>query len=156
MAFINRIEELAALDERLRSARAEYFVLFGRRRVGKSSLLLHFGERCRQFYFEASSGSKEDQLEAISAELARFTGSRVYEEQMLTRSRRSARCSTALSTSTPSRPRRGDPARRPLPGRLAARGAPLPPRLEEEGRPGGCLASRHIPVGFGHEPEPER
>lgn len=84
MAFFNRADELAALDERLGSARAEYFVLYGRRRVGKSQLLLHFGERRRQFYFEASSGSRGDQLEDVSAELASFTGSRVYEEQPLT------------------------------------------------------------------------
>ena len=68
----------------MKSSRAEYFVLYGRRRVGKSRLLLHFGERCRQFYFEASSGSRADQLEDLSAELARFTGSKLYEEQALT------------------------------------------------------------------------
>jgi AAA+ ATPase superfamily predicted ATPase len=84
MAFYNRTEELAALDERLRSKRAEYFVLYGRRRVGKSQLLLHFGERCRQFYFEATSGSRQDQLEDLTAELARFTGKRMYVEQPLT------------------------------------------------------------------------
>jgi uncharacterized protein len=83
VAFFNRSDELAALDERLSSSRAEYFVLYGRRRVGKSRLLLHFGERCRQLYFEASSGSRTDQLEDLSAELARFTGSRLYEEQPL-------------------------------------------------------------------------
>jgi AAA+ ATPase superfamily predicted ATPase len=84
MAFFNRVDELAALDERLRSARGEYFVLYGRRRVGKSHLLLHFGERCRQLCFEASSGSRGDQLADISAELASFTGRRLYEEQPLT------------------------------------------------------------------------
>ena len=84
MAFFNRNDELAALDERLSSSRAEYFVLYGRRRVGKSRLLLRFGERCRQLYFEASAGSRGDQLEDLSAELARFTGSRLYEEQPLT------------------------------------------------------------------------
>ncbi len=84
MPFFNRVEELTALGERLHSARAEYFVLYGRRRVGKSRLLLRLGEDCRQFYFEATSGSSTDQLEDISAELARFTGSRVYEEQALT------------------------------------------------------------------------
>lgn len=84
MAFFNRADELAALDERLTSKRGEYFVLYGRRRVGKSRLLLHFGERCRQFYFEATSGSRQDQLEDLSAELARFTGNRVYAEQPLT------------------------------------------------------------------------
>lgn len=84
MPFFNRDEELVALDERLRSERAEYFVLYGRRRVGKSQLLLHFGRRCRQFYFEASSGSRRDQLDDLSAELATFTGSEVYAEQPLT------------------------------------------------------------------------
>lgn len=84
MAFHNRTDELAALDERLRSDRGEYFVLYGRRRVGKSQLLLHLGERCRQFYFEATSGSRQDQLEDISAELARFSDSRLYAEQPLT------------------------------------------------------------------------
>jgi hypothetical protein len=83
MAFFNRSDELAALGERLGSPRGEYFVLYGRRRVGKSELLLHFGERCRQLYFEASSGSRQDQLDDLSAELARFTGRPVYAEQPL-------------------------------------------------------------------------
>ena len=69
--------------ERLHSPRGEYFVLYGRRRVGKSELLLHFGERCRQLYFEASSGSRQDQLDDLSAELAEFSGRRIYAEQPL-------------------------------------------------------------------------
>ncbi|MDQ3725363.1 MAG: ATP-binding protein [Actinomycetota bacterium] len=84
MPFYNRTDELEALEERLRSRRAEYFVLYGRRRVGKSQLLLHVGERCRQFYFEATSGTRGDHLEDLTAELTRFTGSRVYAEQPLT------------------------------------------------------------------------
>ncbi len=84
MPFFNRTDELAALDERLKSRRGEYFVLYGRRRVGKSELLLHFGERCRQLYFEASSGSRQDQLDDLSAELAAFSGRRIYGEQPLT------------------------------------------------------------------------
>jgi len=83
MAFFNRADELAALGERLASPRAEYFVLYGRRRVGKSHLLLRFGERCRQFYFEASAGNRGDHLADISVELARFTGRPLYEEQTL-------------------------------------------------------------------------
>ena len=61
MAFFNRSDELAALGERLDSPRGEYFVLYGRRRVGKSELLRHFGAGHRQFYFEASSGSRGSQ-----------------------------------------------------------------------------------------------
>ncbi|HEX6601020.1 MAG TPA: ATP-binding protein [Solirubrobacterales bacterium] len=83
MPFFNRKDELAALSERLRSSRGEYFVLYGRRRVGKSELLRHFGEGCRQFYFEASAGSQRDQLDDLGAELARFSGRAIYAEQPL-------------------------------------------------------------------------
>lgn len=83
MAFYNRSDELAALGERLDSPRGEYFVLYGRRRVGKSELLLHFGERCRQLYFEATAGSRQDQLDDLSAELAAFSGRRMHAEQPL-------------------------------------------------------------------------
>lgn len=83
MPFFNRKDELMALSERLRSNRGEYFVLYGRRRVGKSELLRHFGEGCRQFYFEASAGSRGDQLADLSAELSRFTGRAIYTEQPL-------------------------------------------------------------------------
>jgi len=83
MAFFNRTDELAALGERLDSSRGEYFVLYGRRRVGKSDLLRHFGEGRRQFYFEATSGSRGDQLEDLSAELAHFTARPLYTEQPL-------------------------------------------------------------------------
>jgi AAA+ ATPase superfamily predicted ATPase len=83
MPFFNRKDELTALAERLRSSRGEYFVLYGRRRVGKSELLRHFGEGCRQFYFEASAGSQRDQLDDLGAELSRFTGRAIYAEQPL-------------------------------------------------------------------------
>jgi AAA+ ATPase superfamily predicted ATPase len=83
MAFFNRKDELAALDGCLKSDRGEYFVLYGRRRVGKSELLLHFGEGCRQFYFEATSGSRLDQLSDLTAELFRFTDRQIYAEQPL-------------------------------------------------------------------------
>lgn len=58
-------------------------MLYGRRRVGKSELLRHFGQSCRQFYFEASAGSRRDQLEDLGAELARFSGRAIYAEQPL-------------------------------------------------------------------------
>src|SRR5436309_1011000 len=83
MAFYNRKDELTALSERMRSPRGEYFVLYGRRRVGKSELLRHFGKSCRQFYFEASAGSQRDQLDDLGAELSRFTGRAIYGEQPL-------------------------------------------------------------------------
>jgi hypothetical protein len=84
MPFFDRTDELAALSERWDSNRPEYFVLYGRRRVGKSHLLLHFGEGRRQLYFETTSGSRQDHLDDLSGELAALTGRSLYAEQPLT------------------------------------------------------------------------
>jgi len=74
--FINRSDELEHLTERWDSNRGEFFVLYGRRRVGKSHLLAHFADQDdRQgILFEASSGTSGDNLIDISREIARFTG----------------------------------------------------------------------------------
>lgn len=84
MAFYNREDELAALEERWNSGRAEFFVIYGRRRVGKSHLIAHFAEGRRHLLFEATAGSQQDHLDDISREIARVSGRRVYEEQALT------------------------------------------------------------------------
>ena len=84
MAFFNRKDELQALDERWGSKRAELVIVFGRRRVGKSRLITHWGEQRKHLYYEATGGSEGDQLEDIGREIARVSGRRVYEEQPLT------------------------------------------------------------------------
>lgn len=84
MEFVNRLDEIAALEERWDSGRAEYFVLYGRRRVGKSHLLLHVGEGKRCLYFEATSGSRQDHLDDLSAALAELTGRDLFAAQPLT------------------------------------------------------------------------
>jgi len=43
--FVNRIEELELLENRIRSERAELIVVYGRRRIGKTALLLEFIRR---------------------------------------------------------------------------------------------------------------
>ena len=40
--FVNRVSELALLEKHYNSGHAELFVLYGRRRVGKTELLTHF------------------------------------------------------------------------------------------------------------------
>jgi hypothetical protein len=47
--FVNRRRELASLEEHYRSERAELYVLYGRRRVGKTELLQTFGMTRRCF-----------------------------------------------------------------------------------------------------------
>jgi AAA+ ATPase superfamily predicted ATPase len=51
--FVNRVAELALLENHYNSGRAELFVLYGRRRVGKTELLAHFCEGKRHIFFVA-------------------------------------------------------------------------------------------------------
>lgn len=72
--FLNRIEELGALQRRWETGEAQLFVLWGRRRVGKTLLLLEFARDKRHLYFEATSGTRADQLADFSDRLAEATG----------------------------------------------------------------------------------
>lgn len=83
MAFYNRADELTALNDRWSSAKAEYVVIYGRRRVGKSELILHWAEGKRCLYFEATSGTEGDHLEDASRDLAEATGRDLFATQSL-------------------------------------------------------------------------
>jgi AAA+ ATPase superfamily predicted ATPase len=74
VAFYDREEELAALEGAWRSNRAEWFILWGRRRVGKTELLAHFLEGKRGLLFEAAEGTSLDQLRDFSWELGMTPG----------------------------------------------------------------------------------
>lgn len=84
MPFFNRTDELAALTERAESPRAEFVVLYGRRRVGKTELILRFAEGRRALFFEATSGTEADHLEDVSRALAETTGRELFAAQPLT------------------------------------------------------------------------
>lgn len=84
MRFFDRSDELAALQERWNSPRAEFLAIYGRRRVGKSHLIAHFASERRHLLFEATAGTERDHLDDISREIARISGRRIYEEQPLT------------------------------------------------------------------------
>lgn len=83
MDFYNRTDELAALEERWDSSRAEYMVIYGRRRVGKTELILRFAEGRRCLYFEATSGTANDHLEDVSRALAQMSGRALFAIQPL-------------------------------------------------------------------------
>ena len=72
--FLNRTQELSALQRRWDSGEAQLFTLWGRRRVGKTLLLLEFARDKRHLYFEATSGTRADQLADFSDRLAEATG----------------------------------------------------------------------------------
>jgi len=65
--FINRASELELLEKRFHSEKAEFFVLYGRRRVGKTELLAHFCEGKRSIFFVSDLGSEISLRTALSA-----------------------------------------------------------------------------------------
>ena len=64
--FINRHQELAALNRMFQSVIAELFVLYGRRRVGKTELLLQFCKDKKSIYFTASQLKEGDHLRQLT------------------------------------------------------------------------------------------
>lgn len=83
MRFLNRHEELAALQDNWAASDARFFVLWGRRRVGKTELLSRFVEGKRALLFEATDGTRHDQLRDLSQELARVSGNTLLAQQPL-------------------------------------------------------------------------
>lgn len=64
--FCNREKELRVLEGLHDSGRAEFFVLYGRRRVGKTELLRHFCAGRRHFSYLASQLTEGDQLRQVT------------------------------------------------------------------------------------------
>lgn len=83
MEFHDRVDELQVLEERWRSRRAEYVVIYGRRRIGKTELILRFAEGKRCVYFEASSGTQRDHLDDLTTALAEVSGRALLAAQPL-------------------------------------------------------------------------
>ena len=65
--FVNRVSELELLEKRYASGKAEFFVLYGRRRVGKTELLTRFCEGKRAIFFVSDLGSEISLRTALSA-----------------------------------------------------------------------------------------
>ncbi len=65
--FVNRVSELGLLEKHFASGRAECFVLYGRRRVGKTELLAHFCEGKRAIFFVSDLGSEISLRTSLSA-----------------------------------------------------------------------------------------
>lgn len=64
--FVNRVRELAFLEKRYASEKAELLVLYGRRRVGKTELLRRFCEDKPHFFYVADLGTQETTLHDAS------------------------------------------------------------------------------------------
>lgn len=71
--FINRTAELDLLSRMYSSDRAELFVLYGRRRVGKTELLHAFCQDKPHLFFIATLGADPEQLGTFSQQIWAFT-----------------------------------------------------------------------------------
>ena len=69
--FVGRKKELKLLDDAYQSGKSELVVLYGRRRIGKSSLIKRFSEKKHTFFgFEALEGERvSSQIEHFKEQL---------------------------------------------------------------------------------------
>ena len=72
--FIGRDPELGLLQRAFQSSRSEFIPIYGRRRVGKSELILKFMARKRGVYFLGQQSSTALQVREFLAEAARALG----------------------------------------------------------------------------------
>ena len=72
--FVNRGEELVTLQEHYQSGKAELFVLYGRRRVGKTELLRVFCQDKPNIFFIATTTSDESQRARFTDQILAFQG----------------------------------------------------------------------------------
>lgn len=70
--FIDREKELEIFESRYQSKRAEFLILYGRRRVGKTELLLKFLKKHKGIYLLGILQSEKDQLERFSKIIASY------------------------------------------------------------------------------------
>ncbi|RLT40401.1 MAG: ATP-binding protein [Chloroflexi bacterium] len=70
--FVNRERELNLLEQCYRSDRAELFVLYGRRRVGKTELLRAFCQGKRHLFYVADLGTESASLAEFTRQISRF------------------------------------------------------------------------------------
>lgn len=72
--FIGRESELAELNAMYNENRFHLFVLYGRRRVGKTTLLNEFCQNKESIFFSASQSNQKNNLEKFSALVFSFYG----------------------------------------------------------------------------------
>jgi len=70
--FLDREEELKFLEERFKKGKPELIVLYGRRRIGKTSLIKKFIEGKKAIYYLATKEREEKQAKDISQILSAF------------------------------------------------------------------------------------
>ncbi len=61
--FIDRKEEIKSLERRYKKREFEFIPIYGRRRIGKTELILQFIKNKKSIYFLATAGTKKENIE---------------------------------------------------------------------------------------------
>ena len=72
MKLINRIDELAGLEEYWKKKDAQLVVIYGKRRVGKTSLIKAFAQPKPHIYFLADKTTETENLKLLSAIIGKY------------------------------------------------------------------------------------
>ncbi|MCL4176523.1 MAG: ATP-binding protein [Verrucomicrobia bacterium] len=84
MKFLGRTRELKALQEAWSAARSGFIPIYGRRRVGKSELIVHFMSDKPGLYFVGKRASGEAQLQEFLEAAARAVGDSLLAQARVT------------------------------------------------------------------------
>jgi len=82
-SFVDRFEELKLLDNKWEKDEAQFVVIYGRRRIGKTELIKQFMLEKKGIYFLGRLESKKDQLGRISNSLSKFFSDPVLKKSAL-------------------------------------------------------------------------
>ena len=72
--FINRERELEALNEQYTANGASFMVIYGRRRIGKTTLIKEFIKDKKALYFLADDENEKNSMKRFAESLADYTG----------------------------------------------------------------------------------
>ena len=76
--FLDRRKEMEFLENRYSSGRAEFLIIYGRRRIGKTELLLHFAKDKAHIYFLATERPYRENIRELQKLLAEFLGDELF------------------------------------------------------------------------------
>ncbi|MEQ8226258.1 MAG: ATP-binding protein [Candidatus Eremiobacterota bacterium] len=72
--FVNRINEIKALEKFYLSGETEFVIVYGRRRIGKTELLKQFARDRKHFFFSSDMSSEQEQLRQFTEKIYSLTG----------------------------------------------------------------------------------
>ncbi|MBW2012004.1 MAG: AAA family ATPase, partial [Deltaproteobacteria bacterium] len=72
--FVNREDELKYLHKEYDQKRSSLVIIYGRRRIGKTTLIKHFIKGKKALYFIATEESERENKKSLQHALADFTG----------------------------------------------------------------------------------